>query len=232
MANTLLLRLEGPLQAWGERARWDVRDTAPEPTKSGVVGLLACALGMREDEGLRGLSQGLHIGVRCDQPGTYLTDFHTIVGGVMSGGKVRAQTVVSYRSYLCDASFLVAVHGMPDLIDRLALAVQMPVWPIYLGRKSCPPSRPPFEGTGDYQSLQAALEDWPWYHDSGEKQTTVSVRAVLETSPGAGRRLRDEIRSRSHRVYDPRYTRDITMRVRVTSLTELGSARLQPFGGN
>ncbi|MGC8879968.1 MAG: CRISPR-associated protein Cas5, partial [Anaerolineae bacterium] len=32
MANTLFLRLEGPLQAWGERARWRVRDTAPEPT--------------------------------------------------------------------------------------------------------------------------------------------------------------------------------------------------------
>jgi CRISPR system Cascade subunit CasD len=50
MANTLFLRLEGPLQSWGERARWDVRDTAPEPTKSGVIGLLACALGLSADE--------------------------------------------------------------------------------------------------------------------------------------------------------------------------------------
>src|SRR5205814_6367260 len=39
------LRLEGPLQSWGSRARWDVRDTEPEPTKSGVIGLLGCALG-------------------------------------------------------------------------------------------------------------------------------------------------------------------------------------------
>ena len=41
----LFLRLEGPLQSWGIRSRWDVRETQPEPTKSGVIGLLGCALG-------------------------------------------------------------------------------------------------------------------------------------------------------------------------------------------
>ena len=44
MAEILLLRLEGPLQSWGGRARWDVRDTGRIPTKSGIVGLLGCAL--------------------------------------------------------------------------------------------------------------------------------------------------------------------------------------------
>ena len=39
----LLLRLEAPLQSWGTRSRWDVRDTATEPTKSGIIGLLGCA---------------------------------------------------------------------------------------------------------------------------------------------------------------------------------------------
>ncbi|MDW8358926.1 CRISPR-associated protein Cas5, partial [Thermus sp.] len=38
---TLLLRLQGPMQAWGTRSRFDQRDTWPYPTKSGVLGLLA-----------------------------------------------------------------------------------------------------------------------------------------------------------------------------------------------
>ena len=41
----LVLRLEGPLQSWGENAKWDFRDSSTMPTKSGIVGLLGCAMG-------------------------------------------------------------------------------------------------------------------------------------------------------------------------------------------
>ena len=41
----LLLWLEGPLQAWGHDSRFGRRDTLDFPTKSGVLGLLCCALG-------------------------------------------------------------------------------------------------------------------------------------------------------------------------------------------
>jgi CRISPR system Cascade subunit CasD len=221
MANTLFLRLEGPLQSWGERARWDVRDTAPEPTKSGVVGLLACALGLSVDEDLRALSQNIRMGVRCDRPGSMLVDYHTIVGGIMSEGKIKRnattgepETIVSRRAYLCDASFLVALRAAPEMIDRLAKAIQFPVWPVYLGRKSCPPACPPFEGVGDYPALEAALTDWPWYQWIAESQTT-QARAVLESQKLTGARRRDEIVSRSCRTYDPRYTYDIFINVKV-----------------
>jgi CRISPR system Cascade subunit CasD len=80
--NTLFLRLEGPLQAWGLRARWGERDTADAPSKSGVIGLLACALGLRRDDPeLRLLSDALRLGVRVDLPGTRLRDYHTTGGG-------------------------------------------------------------------------------------------------------------------------------------------------------
>lgn len=80
--DTLFLRLEGPLQAWGLRARWSERDTATAPTKSGVIGLLGCALGLRRDDTrLRELSQELRMGVRVDRPGTLLRDYHTTGGG-------------------------------------------------------------------------------------------------------------------------------------------------------
>lgn len=218
MANTLLLRLEGPLQSWGERARWAVRDTAPEPTKSGIVGLLACALGLTADEDLRDLSRQIRTGVRCDWPGILLTDYHTVVGGVMSAeGKIKInantkepETVVSWRQYLCDASFLVAIQAAPELVARLAEAVQQPCWPIYLGRKSCPPSLPIFEGMRDYASVEAALNDWPLREPIGGYRST-TVRAVVECRPGEGARRRDEIDSRSCRTFRPRYTRDIRL---------------------
>ena len=47
---TLLLRLAAPLQAWGADSKFEPRKTAREPTKSGVIGLLAAALGLRRDK--------------------------------------------------------------------------------------------------------------------------------------------------------------------------------------
>ncbi len=205
MSNTLFLRLEGPLQAWGERARWSVRDTSTEPTKSGVVGLLGCALGLTADEDLADLSRGLRMGVRCDKEGVFMTDFHTIVGGVLSAeGKVKSDTVLSMRSYLCDASFLVVLEGASELIDRLALAVQRPAWPFYLGRRACVPARPVYEGVGSYPNLMTALQEWPCQGDliaGGD-----GLRAVLEVEPGQGVQRRDETLSNRHRTFLPRYT--------------------------
>jgi CRISPR system Cascade subunit CasD len=226
MANTLFLRMEGPLQSWGERAQWSVRDTASEPTKSGVVGLLGCALGLKEDAGLRQLSQQIKVGVRCDQPGVLLVDYHTVVGGVLSAeGKVKInaktllpETVVSWRHYLCDASFLVAIQAQPQIIASLAEVVQNPHWPFYLGRKSCPPARPVYGGVGDYPTLEAALSSQPLYRtgQSGE----ISLRGVIESSPGSGVRRRDEINSNSQRTFLPRYTRDVSLMVTISGEEE------------
>lgn len=229
MPNTLFIRLEGPLQAWGERARWSVRDTAQEPTKSGVVGLLACALGLGDDAAIRDLSRQIDIGVRCDRPGQRLVDYHTVVGGVMSAqGKIKItestkerETVVSWRSYLCDASFLAAVRSGEELVTRLADALQSPYWPIYLGRRSCPPSKPVYAGTGDYPTIEAALAEPDLVlrqreaGDSTTAETTRQVRAVISSSPSNGVRRRDEIDALSRRTYLPRYTQDVMIRVRV-----------------
>ena len=70
---TLLLRLAAPLQSWGSDSKFETRKTDREPTKSGVVGLLAAALGLRRDdtEGLARLN-GLRFAVRADQEGSLL----------------------------------------------------------------------------------------------------------------------------------------------------------------
>ena len=223
MANTLFLRLEGPLQSWGERARWTVRDSAPEPTKSGIVGLLGCALGLGGDDDLRSLSKAIRVAVRCDRPGTPLVDYHTVVGGVLSAqNRIKinantheAETVVSHRTYLSDASFLVAVRcDDGELVQRLASALKSPHWPIFLGRKCCVPSLPPLEGTGDFESLEAALEARP-ARVAGATGETVRLRGVIECEPRSGVRRRDEVISRAQRTFGPRWTRDTIIAVPV-----------------
>lgn len=223
MPNTLFLRLAGPMQSWGERARWSVRDTAPEPTKSGIVGLLACALGLNADVDLRSLSEKIRIGIRCDQPGTRLVDYHTVGGGydepmlLMADGKPKyipntnpklPHTEPTHRAYLCDASFLAAIQSDAETIAQLADAVQNPIWIFFLGRKSCPPSEPVFAGIGDYSTLEDALRQ-----NLTVAEEHGTVRTVLECKPtdqDAVRR-RDEIDSLSRRTFLPRYTRDISI---------------------
>lgn len=236
MVNTLFLRLEGPLQSWGERARWSERDTAPEPTKSGVVGLLACALGIRDDDAIVKLGQSLAMGCRCDRPGTRLRDYHTVVSGVLTAeGKIkrnaatgRIETVVSIRHYLCDASFTVALQADDTaLIGRLAQAVQTPVWPLYLGRKSCPPALPVYAGTGTFSTIEQALAHAPLLLRPGELKAP--RRAVVET-PSQGARRFDNLRVPSLRLYAPRYTTDQLITAAVFEETE-DDIPLMPVSG-
>lgn len=219
MSNTLFLRLEGPMQSWGERSPWKYRDSAREPTKSGVVGLLACALGVSNDEDLRHLSGQIRIGVRCDKSGRMLTDYHTVGGGHKDQGVLRQATgelkpptyiEQTYRSYLHDASFLVAVLASEsNLIDKLANALRNPHWPIFLGRKSCPLAYPPLEGIGDYDSLKTALETW----GKTEWPEHTNVRAVIECLPSDPQAImrRDEVDLHSHArwTFLPRYSKEI-----------------------
>ena len=72
----LLLRLAGPLQSWGSASRFTRRGTDPQPTKSGIVGLLAAAEGRRREDPIEDLS-GLRLGVRVERPGVLIGDFQT-----------------------------------------------------------------------------------------------------------------------------------------------------------
>ncbi|MFF7156062.1 type I-E CRISPR-associated protein Cas5/CasD [Streptomyces sp. NPDC008139] len=78
--HVLLIRLAAPLQSWGLSSRFARRDTHTRPTKSGVIGLCAAALGLERGEPLGELATVL-FGVRADRPGTPLRDYHTVGGG-------------------------------------------------------------------------------------------------------------------------------------------------------
>lgn len=165
----LLLRLEAPLQSYGERSKWDFRDTAYFPTKSGVVGILACAMGLkRGSPEIASLCECLRMSARADMPGNIGTDFQTVTGiirtadGGQRGRKGEESTIISNRQYLEDAAFLVALCGEKALLERCRDALLSPVWPPYLGRRSCVPTRPVFhELTDAYASPQEAFSKHP-----------------------------------------------------------------------
>ena len=56
----LLLRLAAPLQAWGSNSKFIIRNTEREPTKSGVVGMLAAALGIQRNDDPKSWSRLQH----------------------------------------------------------------------------------------------------------------------------------------------------------------------------
>ena len=108
---TLLLRLAAPLQSWGSDSKFETRKTDREPTKSGVVGLLAAALGLcRDDTESLARLNGLRFAVRADQEGSLLVDFHT--------AKSRDTSYVTYRHYLQDAVFLAGLESEDEALLR------------------------------------------------------------------------------------------------------------------
>ncbi|WP_371177250.1 type I-E CRISPR-associated protein Cas5/CasD [Buchananella felis] len=169
--STLLLRLAGPLQSWGVKSRFAVRGTELAPTKSGIIGMLAAALGRRRTDPLEDLLQ-LRFGVRKDQPGRLLRDFHTAHD--RKGGSMP----LSERYYLSDAVFLAGIEGELELLRGLHEAVRNPQFPLYLGRRSCPPSRaiPIDVRDGD---LYTVLSSEPWQASDWFKKRNKSIIAEL-----------------------------------------------------
>ncbi|MDR6221171.1 type I-E CRISPR-associated protein Cas5/CasD [Deinococcus soli (ex Cha et al. 2016)] len=136
--NTLLIPLAGPMQSWGTRSRFDDRDTESEPSKSGVLGLCAAALGIDRAEPVTHLS-ALAFGVRVDRPGVLMNDYHT---AQLHPGQRGTHTSLTRRAFLSDAAFWVALHGDPALLSELHVALKNPHWPLSLGRKAFVPGTP------------------------------------------------------------------------------------------
>lgn len=188
--STLLLRLEGPLQSWGSQGRFSHRETHWEPTKSGVVGLLAAALGRPRETPPDDLAS-LRMGVRIDRPGRLLEDYHTISDTVSMSGNTLKNPVVTRRFYLADAAFLVGLEGDKPFLDALHLALECPVWPFFLGRKSCVPSRRVPAGVVD-RPLEDALRETGWIGRIREELLRPPARLtyVIEAAPSPERETR------------------------------------------
>jgi CRISPR system Cascade subunit CasD len=242
-AEVLALRLEAPLQSWGDSAKWSVRDSRREPTMSGVLGLVAASAGWRLDaEGDRKVAQlakAVQLAVRADREGTTLRDYHTI-GGTRSGqptpwtGLLTAEgrtkrnptgadlhTEVSERDYICDACFLVMLEAEQATLDEIEGVLRSPVWPPFLGRKACVPAAPVCPAEPGRTSrvpgpLGQAIATFPWLGRVGDKPAE-RVRVVADEATGAEGGLRSLRRdvpdSFRQRRFGHRYVREFTVPV-------------------
>jgi CRISPR system Cascade subunit CasD len=167
--STLLLRLAAPLQSWGTDSKFDRRGTGRAPSKSGVAGLCAAALGIRrgDDASLLKIAV-LKFGVRTDRQGKLLKDFHMAHEEVFWNPSDRSKvnreksgkSYLSVRYYLSDAAFLAGVEGDEAFLRQLDAAIRAPFFPLFLGRRSCPPEGAVSLGVVPY-SLREALEKHP-----------------------------------------------------------------------
>lgn len=213
---TFLMRLCGPLQSWGTTSRFDERDTGKEPSKSGVLGILAAALGIDRCnwQDLEPLTT-LKMAVRHDLSGTTAKDYQTagcarVDRIAKAGGGLAAEGVVSTRHFLSGAAFLVGLEGDNlDLFNRLQEALQNPVWPLWLGRKSYLPSEPlhlPLEWNPIQEKpLLDVLKKQPWIKSA---KLTKPDRLLLSIEGEHGAmRLDQPIAAFSERRFGPRFVR-------------------------
>jgi CRISPR system Cascade subunit CasD len=168
--TTLVLRLVGPMQSWGTTSRFDQRDTGKEPSKSGVLGILAAALGIDRENwaDLEPLTH-LSMGIRHDRPGVPKRDYQTTGCAetdtiIKADGSQSKDGVVSQRFYIADAAFLVALVGDNDvLLEKAHGKLKNPAWPLALGRKSYLPSEPIWIEQGLQDApMRDVLARWPW----------------------------------------------------------------------
>ena len=220
----IVLVLEGALQSWGDHSKWDDRDSGDFPTKSGVVGLIACAMGIeRGSTELVELSDSMRIAVRADRPGTKAVDFHTVQGNPLRTAEGKrapsASTVVSYRWYLEDACFTVFIEADAETRERIVSALKAPVWPPYLGRRSCVPSRPVFECvTENYTGLADALVHYPRAERSAKDE-----RLRYESDvplPGAASYTRSDAASGPDRQFEQRVVYTGAVRTEVQNVPD------------
>jgi CRISPR system Cascade subunit CasD len=208
-SNTLFLRLEGPIQAWGcHTSKFSIRRSLEFPSKSGVIGLLCAALGVSRESAsdlwLPKISEMI-MGVRIDRPGFRWWDYHTS-GAKMkipkaeyapkdnpfdlppptselftSKMKTKPGPILSRREYLCDASFLVALQGSEELVEILWKALQEPHWQLFLGRKSCSPSIPiTAHEPGSFPDVISALSSIDYVSQSHSRDDQQSIDVWLE----------------------------------------------------
>ncbi|MET0399668.1 MAG: type I-E CRISPR-associated protein Cas5/CasD [Longimicrobiaceae bacterium] len=182
MPRYLLIRLEGPLQAWGDVALDPRRPTRAFPSRSGLAGLLANAFGWeyRDADRTTAMQDALRYAVREDVRPTVLRDYQTAdldaIGGQgwtrwgveKRGGSAKEGTQILEKYYLADGSLLVALtlaEDAPATLEELAEALDRPARPLFLGRKGCPPACSLCEGWIEAETAYEALRQAPLPRD-------------------------------------------------------------------
>jgi CRISPR system Cascade subunit CasD len=175
MPDYLVFQLYGPMCAWGDIAVGETRRSAPHPSKSAILGLVAAALGiMRTDENThKAMASAYGFAIKVLSSGTLLVDYHTVqVPAQRRGAKFRTRkdelaefklgTLLSSREYRCDAAYVAALwierEPVPFSLEELGKALITPKFMLYMGRKSCATAFPLAPAVEGFETLREALD--------------------------------------------------------------------------
>lgn len=167
MPRYLMMRLEGPMQAWGTHTYEDYRPSNLFPTRSGLLGLIGACIGIGRNDrvGLESLAASVRFTVRADETdgrvSLRLRDYHTVQEARRANRAPRVgETIQTWREYLFDTAFTIAVSGAAGAtrgLDEIAEALRRPLYTPSLGRRSCPITRPLFAGWQEAEDACLAL---------------------------------------------------------------------------
>lgn len=196
----LALLLDGPMQSWGYASRFERRTTALHPTRSGVVGLIAAAVGVDKHKANEAEQLARFNSLRVttlslprrnrrseDLLMQRLEDYHTVTGIRRASGKEDEDaTVQTYRHYLLDARFGVLLEGPASLLEEIAAALRNPKWGVWLGRKCCLPASPLLVAPpGTRTAVWAALLQRAGYSGTEPEEQFDRILEVAATDSGA-----------------------------------------------
>lgn len=105
-----------------------------------------------------------------------MRDFHT--------AHSEKNSYITTRYYLADAVFLVGLESQDEeFLKKIEFALKHPAFPLFLGRKSCPPEAGLVIGIRSL-SLENALEQESWQGASWRKQKMpAKMRMQIECEP-------------------------------------------------
>ena len=158
------------MQAWGGHTFEDTRPSELFPTRSALLGLLAACLGIDRGDVAQqqALASSILFAVRIDQEPIKMVDYHTVKDARKAHQGLKSnETIQTWREYLQDAKYSVAIwltEHASFTLDELIHAINRPIYTPFLGRRSCPITRPLY---GDRLSAENELEALALYEENG-----------------------------------------------------------------
>lgn len=176
--KTLVLKCSSPMQSWSNDSRFNIRSAGRYPSRSGIIGIIASALGMDRNEPLD-IFDGISTSIRIDKKGIVYPDYQVVHRWNRKNGNITAKgnaIANDNRYYIEDGIFMVFIEGDDGIIDKFADAIQYPVYSLFLGRKSCPPTYDFFYGVFDKDASSCIMDVPP----EGEDHRVVVIRDVRD----------------------------------------------------
>ena len=140
------LNIQAPFMSFGDATSkfQNTRDTGTKPTKSMVIGLVACAMGIpRGDARIKQLNNNLFIQTTTiNKKATLWQDYQNAhireLDEMGRYGSNDAKNIQRWKTYVLNGNYIVFVGSEDEQqLVNIYNALSHPFWPLFAGRKCC-----------------------------------------------------------------------------------------------